>query len=347
MANLAPGAVTFCGAPEGWDAKLLADLVERAGGPVIHVARDDARAAAMAEALAVFAPGLPVLTFPAWDCLPYDRVSPNPEMLASRTAALAALAHGWDRTSVILTTLNAATQKVPPRAVLQDASFIANTDALVDISALTQWLTSMGYNRAATVIEPGDFAVRGGIIDIYPPGQEYPVRLDFFGDVLEGARRFDADTQRTIEKVARVDLAPASEVILNDASIERFRTRYRETFGAARLDDPLYAAVSEGRKYQGMEHWAPLFHDRMETLFDYLPDAPVAMDDRLDAAREARWSMVEDHYSARTDAVGTGEAPYQPLPPAYLYLDGDDWAAALDGRSLRRFAAAKMPLGPG
>ncbi|MEM6664330.1 MAG: transcription-repair coupling factor, partial [Pseudomonadota bacterium] len=269
---MASGAVAVGGAPEGWDAKLVADLVDRADGPVVHICRDDARAAAMAEALGVFAPGLPVITFPAWDCLPYDRVSPNPEISAARMAALAALAHGWDRPSVVLTTLNAASQRVPPRAVLRSASFVADTDAIVDVDALIGWLTAMGYNRTATVIEPGDFAVRGGIIDIFPPGQEHPVRLDFFGDVLEGARRFDADTQRTLEKIARVDLAPASEIILNDDAIQRFRTRYREIFGAARLDDPLYAAVSEGRKYQGMEHWVALFHEKMETLFDYLPD---------------------------------------------------------------------------
>ena len=346
-AKIAPGAVTIGGAPEGWDVHLLAGLVDRAGGPVIHVARDDTRAAAMADALAVFATGLPVLHLPAWDCLPYDRVSPNPEISANRMAALAALAHGWDRPSVVLTTLNAATQKVPARAHLADASFVARTDAVADTDALIGWLTAKGYNRASTVIEPGDFAVRGGIIDIFPPGDAMPVRLDFFGDVLEGARRFDPETQRTVEKIARVELAPASEVVLDPDSIQRFRTRYREEFGAARLDDPLYAAVSEGRKYQGMEHWVSLFHPAMETLFDYLPGAPVSMDDRLDDAHAARWDLVQDHYQARLEAGDTGEAPYKPCPPSMLYLDEGAWAEMLDGRAVRRFASAQQPLGPG
>ncbi|MEM1384067.1 MAG: hypothetical protein AAGG06_10550, partial [Pseudomonadota bacterium] len=111
--EIAPGVVLVSGAPEGYDAKLVTDLVVRAGGPVLHIARDDARAAALAEAAAVFAPDLPVLHFPAWDCLPYDRVSPNPEISAARMATLAALAEGWDRPALVLSTLNAAQQKVP------------------------------------------------------------------------------------------------------------------------------------------------------------------------------------------------------------------------------------------
>ncbi len=349
-AEIAPGAVTVGGAPEGYDARLVAELAVRAAGPVIHVARDDARAAAMAEALAVFAPELPVLSFPAWDCLPYDRVSPNPEIAAARMATLAALAHGFDRPSVVLATLGAATQRVPARDVVAAASFTAEAGRPVAVEGLVAWLSRMGFNRASTVIEPGDFAVRGGIIDIFPPGQATPVRLDFFGDVLESARRFDPETQRTIETVARVELAPASEVILDEAAVTRFRTRYREVFGAARLDDPLYAAVSEGRKHQGMEHWAPLFHARMETLFDYLPDAPVTLEHQAAEACKARIDLLRDHYEARREAaenVARGEVPYRPCPPELLYLTEADWQAALAARPSRTFSPHQLPLGPG
>ncbi|MEM9046055.1 MAG: transcription-repair coupling factor, partial [Pseudomonadota bacterium] len=230
--EITPGAVTVCGAPEGWDARYLAELVAKAAGPVIHVGRDDARAAAMAEALEVFAPSLPVLTFPAWDCLPYDRVSPNPEISSARMATLAALADGFDRPAVILTTLNAATQKVPMARRVDAGSFIAQASQQIDIEGLITWLTGMAFNRVSTVIEHGDFAVRGGIIDIFAPGDTHPVRLDFFGDVLESARRFDVESQRTIEQISRVEFAPASEITLTEDAITRFRTGYRETFGA-------------------------------------------------------------------------------------------------------------------
>jgi transcription-repair coupling factor (superfamily II helicase) len=146
----------------------------------------------------------------------------------------------------------------------------------------------MGFSQTPTVTEPGDYAVRGGIIDIYPPGEAAPVRLDLFGDVLDGARRFDPATQRTTEKLDRVELAPVSEVILDEAAITRFRQNYRIEFGAAGTDDPLYEAVSAGRKHAGMEHWLPFFHDRLETLFDYLPGASVTLDDQPRRAL-ARW----------------------------------------------------------
>ncbi|MEM9144987.1 MAG: transcription-repair coupling factor [Pseudomonadota bacterium] len=343
--DIAPGAVTVCGAPEGWDGKLVAELAARAGGPLIHVARDDARAAALTDTLGVFAPSLPVLPLPAWDCLPYDRVSPTPEIAAARMATLATLASGWDRPAIILTTLNAALQRVPTPKTLAEASFVAETDHVVSVEALIAWLSRMGFARASTVIEPGDFAVRGGIVDIFPPGAHHPVRLDFFGDVLETARRFDPETQRTLETIPRVELAPASEVILDEAAIQRFRGRYREIFGAARLDDPLYAAVSEGRKLQGMEHYLGLFHTELATLFDFLPGAPVSLDSRIEEARAARLAQIAEHYDSRVE--GRADSTHRPAPSEMLYLAEADWQAALSGRGVRALTPHKQPLGPG
>ncbi|MEM7526326.1 MAG: transcription-repair coupling factor [Pseudomonadota bacterium] len=348
---LRPGRVTVGGAPEGYDAKRVADLAETAGGPVIHVARDDARAAALRDALAVWAPGLPVLGFPAWDCLPYDRVSPNPDLVAERMATLARLAgQPPEAPAVVLTTLNAATQKIPQCEMVSAASFSVRTGHRVDVEGLTAWLARMGFNRASTVAEHGDYAIRGGIIDIFPPGSANPVRLDFFGDVLESTRRFDASTQRTIAKVKRLALAPASEVIMDAEAIQRFRSRYREIFGAPRLDDPLYTAVSEGRKHQGMEHWLPLFHSGLETLFDYLPGAPVTLDDQVDAALAARAETIRDHYQARVDAMGAaspGAMPVRPCPAELLYLDEAAFAAVLHVRTVHAFTPHRTSPGPG
>ncbi|SEA73294.1 transcription-repair coupling factor [Rubrimonas cliftonensis] len=351
---LRAGAVTVGGAPEGFDATLVADIAARAGGPVLHIARDDRRMAAMADALAVLAPSTPVLRFPAWDCLPYDRVSPAPEIAAARMATLARLARlarGVEGAAVVLTTVNAAVQRTPARETVLASSFEAQVGARVDVDALMGYLGRMGYNRAATVSEPGDFAVRGGIVDIFPPGAKLPVRLDFFGDTLDGARRFEVETQRTVRKVRGVSLAPASEIILDPESIARFRTRYRETFGAAALDDALYAAVSAGRKHQGVEHWAPLFHDRMATPFDFLPGAPVTMDHLAEEARDARLEMVRDHHDSRADAPkpkgGVAAPSYKPLPPEALHLTAEEWAGALDGRPVRRFDPNRRPPGPG
>ncbi len=250
----------------------------------------------------------------------------------------------------MLTTVNAATQLVPARDVLRAASFTAEVGQRLDLAELRSYLARMGYQAAPTVTEPGEFAVRGGLIDLWPPGGRGPVRLDLFGDVLESARRFDAESQRTLETIGRVELAPVSEVILDAAAIERFRTRYRAQFGAAVRDDALYEAVSAGRKHQGYEHWLPFYHERLETLLDYLPGAPVLLDDAFEAARAARWEALVEQYSAREAALTARSrlgSVYKPCPPGQLYLDDAAWAAALAGRRVHALVALPQPLGPG
>ncbi|MFZ5751232.1 MAG: transcription-repair coupling factor [Pseudomonadota bacterium] len=344
-----PRHILLSGAPEGFDARLVARELASAG-QVVHVARDDKRMEEMRAALAFMAPEAVVLTFPAWDCLPYDRVSPNPDVSAARMATLAALSHGVPGPFVLLTTLNAATQRLPARAVVREAAFRAKVGGRVDEGALRAYLARAGFAQTPTVSEPGDYAIRGGIIDIYPPGSGGPVRLDLFGDVLEGARRFDAATQRTTEKLTAVELAPVSEVILDEAAITRFRQNYRLEFGAAGTDDPLYEAVSAGRKHSGMEHWLPFFHDRLETLFDYVPEATVMLDDQTAPARLARWEAVDDAYDARREAMGRRDrvdSVYKPCPPGLLYLDETAWDAALAGRRTVQLSVLPQPTGPG
>lgn len=306
------------GAVEGFDARLLTRELEGARA-VIHIARDDKRMEAMRAALGVLAPTVTVLDFPAWDCLPYDRISPNPDIVARRMATLAALAGGGvPGAFILLTTLNAGMQRIPARAVLREASFHARVGQRVDEAQLKAFLARMGFSPVSTVAEPGDYAIRGGIVDLFPPGRGGPIRLDFFGDQLDGARRFDPISQRTVEKLTEVAFAPMSEVLLDPASITRFRQTYRAEFGTAGSDDPLYEAVSAGRKHQGMEHWLPFFHDRLETIFDYLPAASVMLDDQVTPARLSRWEGIEDQYDARREALGQKgrlDSVYKPAAP--------------------------------
>ena len=346
-----PRPITLSGAPEGFDALLIARELEKTAGPVVHVARDARRLAAMAAALDFFAPDVPRLEFPGWDCLPFDRVSPNPDVSAARMATLAALSHGMPTSRfILLTTLTGATQRLPARDVLHAASFTARVGDRIDEAALRKFLVQMGFVQAPTVTEPGDFAVRGGIIDIFPPGKTGPVRLDLFGDTLDGARRFDPATQRTTEKLNLVELAPVSEVILDDAAITRFRQNYRIEFGAGTSDDPLYEAVSAGRKAQGLEHWLPFFHARLETLFDYLPDASFFLDDQTTPARLSRWEGIADQYDTRREAMGAKnrlDSVYKPCPPGLLYLDDAAWADATAGLRVIALAALARATGPG
>ena len=320
---------TVFGAPEGYDALLLAERRAQYDGPVLHpvlhVARDDARMSRLADALAFFAPNVELLRFPAWDCLPYDRVSPNPEIISERIATLARLTEPSGAPRIVLTTVNALVQRVPPRGLFQGAMLSVREGASADLDAITAFLEGNGYGRSGTVMEHGEYAVRGGIIDIFPAGESEPVRIDLFGDTVESLRRFDPTTQRSADRIPALVLRPVSEVPLDAASISRFREGWRELFGPKSAEDPLYKAVSDGRRYPGIEHWVPLFHNTMETLLDYVPGASISLDDQSGAAVEARFEMVADHAAARLAPPREGEVPYRPLPASRLYLDQHAW----------------------
>ena len=324
---------TVYGAPEGFDALLLARRLQeqgqKHGGPVLHITRDDARMARLAEALAFFAPQVEVLRFPAWDCLPYDRVSPNAEIVSERIATLARLLAPAAKPALVLTTVNAAVQRVPPRSAFEGRALTLRPDTEADTGAVAVFLEANGYTRAGTVMEPGEYAMRGGIIDIYPAGEPEPVRVDLFGDTVESLRRFDTGTQRSGAKLAELVLRPVSEVPLDPASIARFRQGWRTQYGDAAAQDPIYQSISDGHRHPGIEHWVALFHERMETLPDYLPGAVISLDNQAEQSLDARLEMIADHAEARQAPPRDGEVPYRPLPPERLYLDRAEWEAML------------------
>ena len=344
-----PGRVTVSGAPEGVDALVVARLAKAGGGrDVLHVARDDGRMARMAEAFAFFAPEVEVLEFPAWDCVPYDRVSPNVDVVAKRIDALARLGAGPAQgPRVVLTTVAALLQRVPPRQTLAGASFAAKVGGRMDVEGVISFLSRNGYTRADTVMEPGEYAVRGGIVDLFPPGTPEPVRLDFFGDELESIRSFDPMNQRTTGKLSQFTLAPVSEVLLDEASIARFRSNYREMFGIPSGPDPLYESISAGVKFTGMEHWLPLFHDGLDTLFAYVPEAVVVLDHQAEESRAARHALVLEYYDARRTITGAGLAEsgmvYHPVPPPRLYLEKDEWDRLLAVRPTYALSPFALP----
>ena len=296
------------GAPEGFDALVLADIARSRGGLTVFVARDSSRASAFIGAMGFFAPEMALIEFPAWDCLPYDRVGPSAAVAADRMATLSRLSRDNDpkTPAILITTAAALVQRLPPRNVVREAGYSAKVGATVEIADLERYFAVNGYHRASTVSEQGEFAVRGGVIDVFPPSAEEPVRLDLFGDTLESIRGFDRETQRSTKQHHSVDLLPVSEALLDKTKIQTFRQGYLAAFGAPG-DDPLYATVSEGGRRAGMEHWLPLFYGELETLFDYLPgSALVAIDNLADRGAERtarpdprRLRRARDRRSAR------------------------------------------------
>ncbi|MDX8506764.1 transcription-repair coupling factor [Mesorhizobium captivum] len=316
--------------------------------PVLFVARDGQRLPAIIEALAFAAPGLPVLELPAWDCLPYDRVSPGADAAARRLDALSAiiaLARKPHR-AVILTTANALLQRIPPAGLIEAQTFHAKPGNQIDMNVLIARLENSGFERVPTVRDVGEFAVRGGILDLFAPGWSEALRLDFFGDTLESIRVFDVATQRTTGQRKSMALQAMSEVALTPETISRFRRSYIEAFGAPSRDDALYAAVSEGRRFAGMEHWLPFFYERLETVFDYLPDAPVVFDHLAHEALAERHTLILDHYEARrkqADAALKDAVPYKPVAPDLLYLSPENLKASLGPREDIDFTVFDAP----
>ena len=331
------GKTLLCGVPEGLDGLAVGDYARALGaqgkGPVLYVTRDDQRLAATEEALSFFAPDLTVYRLPAWDCLPYDRVSPRPDIVAERVSTLARIAQG-ERPHIVLTTVNAVLQRVPDAAVIAEARISAAPGNRIDVETLKAYFAENGFNRTGTVVDPGDYAIRGGIIDLYAPGASAPVRLDLFGDTLESIRTFDPESQRTVGQLKHIDLMPASEVLLNQATIARFRTAYAAQFGGVVSQDPLYEAVKSGHRYAGIEHWLPLFHESLQAVPEAVSPSAIVLDHLADDAARSRFEQIKEYYDARVEAreqEGLGAPPYNPIEPASLFLGEDQWRAVLDG----------------
>jgi transcription-repair coupling factor (superfamily II helicase) len=327
MAAARPGPVLLANALDGLEARHLAERLTRKGAPaILHVARDAPRIAFVEQVVHFFAPAVEIVKVPAWDCLPYDRISPNSELMAQRLEALAILAGPRSRRPrLILTSANALVQRVPAPEVVASGSFAVRRGGRVDRGALIGWLERNGYRRSGTVVEQGEYAVRGGLLDLFPTGAAAPSRLDLFGDVVDSIRSFDPMTQRSLDRIDGLTLRPMSEVPFDVDAIERFKVGYLQQFGAV-TGDPLLEAVTSGRAFPGMEHWLPLFHERLVTLFDYLPaDAELSLDHLGREAIQARLQLIGEHYRARREpavaGVSFGSAPYRPLPPELLYLD--------------------------
>ncbi len=311
--------------PDGYDALLLSELATREER-VVYIARDEGRALRLKEQLTFFAPSKEVLLFPAWDCLPYDRTSPHPDILAQRLNTLTSLT-SQTSSYLLITTIQASLQKLPPHAAFHGRLWTLQAGQEVDHAIFLDFLMKNGYVRRESVREWGEFAIRGGLLDLFPPGYSLPFRLDFFGSTLESLRTFDPLSQVSTGKATSLTLKPMGEISLTAETMERFRKGYRAAFGIPDSKDSLYLAISEGRPYAGYEHWLPLFYENLETLAGYTQGALYCLDDHLEEARKAYVDQIQDHYQMRLEfqSLEKHGTPYHPLPPEKLYMMEKTW----------------------
>ncbi|WP_341859523.1 transcription-repair coupling factor [Qipengyuania sp. GPGPB31] len=340
--------LTLAQVARGAQPLVMADLARASTGRAVFIAPDDAAMRSVVDAAAFFAPELEVIEFPAWDSLPYDRASPALAISARRLAALHRLQAGKAKAQLIVTTANAVLQRVLTPFRIRESVREFKPGVEIGRESLSALLQRQGYSRTDTVIDKGEYAVRGSIVDIFPSGMDEALRLDFFGDELESLRSFDPNTQMSTGRLDSHLLLPASEALLDEDSIKRFRSRYREMFGANATQDPLYEAVSEGRRLAGMEHWLPLFEDKLATLFDHLgKDDLVVIDQAALAAADERVKDVRDYFDQRTAITGQAKGNYRPLQPDALYMSADELKDALAAAPAHRATPFDEPESDG
>ena len=319
---------TVSSVPDGYDAVLLDKLSGKKAQDILYILSDGIALEKTAEILRYLNPKLEVLKFPAWDTVPYDRVSPNVNIVAQRVEALTAIVANPNpkKARVVLASVGSVLQKLPPQKIFLNSVRLIKVGAKLSFNDFIHYAALNGYNRVEQVIEPGEYAVRGDIIDIFPVGTEEPLRIDLFDDEVERIRTFDSMSQRTTGELSHYNFQVMGEVALDENTIKSFRTKYREAFGAAFKDDEIYADISNGIKHLGMENWLPFFYeDALPTLFDYLPQAAVILGRNVDEAVKAKCDSIADYYQARLEALNIKSNNemdvYRPIKPELLYLN--------------------------
>ncbi|HTT00789.1 MAG TPA: transcription-repair coupling factor [Steroidobacteraceae bacterium] len=265
------------------------------------------------------------LTLPDWEILPYELFSPHPDITSERLRTLYELPQA--RRGCLIVAADTLLQRLPPRQYVQGRAFELAVGDTLGLEPFRTRLVAAGYAAVSQVTAPGEFAVRGSLLDVFPMGAAAPLRIDLFGDEIEAIRRFDPDSQRSLDAIERVRMLPAREVPLDPESVRGFRRRYRVRFEGDPMQSAIYRGVSEGLAPAGIEFYQPLFFDSVATLFDYLPaDAVVVHESGATAALERLWQDIEARYEERRHDI---ERPV--LAPRELFLDPQELAERAAG----------------
>jgi transcription-repair coupling factor (superfamily II helicase) len=307
-------------------ALLVAEAAQSHSGLLVAVTRDTQRAHALEDELRIFAGTLPVLHFPDWETLPYDVFSPHPEIVSQRIATLYQLP-GVKR-GVLVVSAATLMQRIAPRTHITGSGLMLSKGQKLDLAVEQRRLEASGYRHVPQVAEPGDFAVRGALIDIFPMGAAEPYRVELFDDEVESIRSFDPETQRSQQQVEKVELLPAREFPVTDEAAKAFRSRLRERFPIDVRRCPLYQDMKEGVTPGGIEYYLPLFFEQTATLFDYLADdAMFVLGEGTAEASEQFWLQTAERYDQRAHDI---ERPV--LPPGELYLSPEQLREQLNKR---------------
>ena len=331
--------------PEGSEPLLINEISENSNNNILIIARDLKRYQQLKDGLEFFL-NKDVLFYPQWDCVPYDRISPNKLITSKRLETLSRLSNEKDKSKIILTTIQASCQRTLSLDEVKNKFISLKPGEVIDINNLVNFFVSNGYEKTPTVREHGEFSVRGGIIDFYSPLNK-PIRLDLFGNTIDSIKSFDLITQRSLELLKEIFVYPASEIILNDKTIENFRINFNKKFGSQKEKVKIYDSISEGISYPGMEHWLPFFYNQTGSIFDYIDKPIILLDHLYDSSLEDFLETVNDHFQSRKDyddnKLSKVENKYFSIEPSNLYQNKEEYNKNLRSRNCIRISPFKKP----
>ena len=302
------------------------------------------------DVLSYIDPKLDILVFPNWDTVPYDRVSPNPNTISKRIETLSKLVLEPSTKSkrIILTSVGAALQKLPPKRCFFNARKTIKVGDKLSFDEFIHYVAINGYLRVEQVMEAGEYAVRGDIIDIFPSGSDKPIRIDLFDDEIERIRVFEVETQRSLNELKFYNFDSANEVVLDKNTIKCFRSKYREAFGSLGIKDEIYESITNAKKYIGMENWLPFFYEELlPSIFDYVADANVVLGIDVDNALNAKIDTIMDHYNTRTEGLKIKDNSeidkYRPVSPDLMYLSKEEFLSLAKNRNFVSISKMSYP----
>ena len=331
--------------PEGSEPLLINEISENLDKNILIIAKDLKRYQQLKDGLEFFL-NKDVLFYPQWDCVPYDRISPNKLITSKRLETLSRLSNEKNKTKIVLTTIQASCQRTLSLDDVKNKFISLKPGEVIDVNNLVNFFVSNGYEKTSTVREHGEFSVRGGIIDFYSPLNK-PIRLDLFGNTIDSIKSFDLISQRSLELLKEIFIYPASEVILNDKTIENFRINFNKKFGSQKEKVKIYDSISEGISYPGMEHWLPFFYNQTGLIFDYLDKPIILLDHLYDSSLEDFLDTINDHFQSRKDydenRLSKVENKYFSIEPSNLYQNKDEYNNNLYSRNCIRISQFKKP----
>ena len=331
--------------PEGSEPLLINEISENSNNNILIIARDLKRYQQLKDGLEFFL-NKDILFYPQWDCVPYDRISPNKLITSKRLETLSRLSNEKDKSKIILTTIQASCQRTLSLDEVKNKFISLKPGEVININNLVNFFVSNGYEKTPTVREHGEFSVRGGIIDFYSPLNK-PIRLDLFGNTIDSIKSFDLITQRSLELLKEIFVYPASEIILNDKTIENFRINFNKKFGSQKEKVKIYDSISEGISYPGMEHWLPFFYNQTGSIFDYIDKPIILLDHLYDSSLEDFLETVNDHFQSRKDyddnKLSKVENKYFSIEPSNLYQNKEEYNKNLRSRNCIRISPFKKP----